>query len=1139
MRRPSVFLLAVLAVCAGSAVARAQADRLGRFEPGLIVESGGRMGACDVITFTPDGKFVLAVGDDKVVRVWKHGAPGLEPRSEALRWSIFRDQRGNIYSLAVSPDEDSRYLAIGGTGVQVAAGSLVVLDRTTGEVKKALAETQRNTYAVWSVAFSPSGKRIAYGKGDGQVGVWNWESAQANDVVRLGSHPPRPGYPLSNKVRLVAFLDEDRLVSLAEDGQLLQWDLAKPGAAPVKLHQFGSNHVWQARLSPDRQWVGAVSQDRRAARKVEAYSIAKRHAVNVPLTAYEYPHSLAFDTKGQRLAVGTWVPPNLDRPSPTRGTGGAVLLYDLRADPPAMTYGPRHAYYIDALAFDPTGTRLVLAGGVDHDVTLWDLRKLGGQPLSRMVGVGRCLWGVGLSADGRYLGYQDQVDVAADSVNRRGKGPWRVFDLQKRGWAAPGLDFAPVKPLESAGGWKLAEITDVLTWHVIAPDGKSYPLPWDFNYLGYPRCYTFLPGKTPRLAVGHFWGASLFELTKAGPVRTRWLSGHNGEVMAIAPSADYRLLVTAGRDQTVATWGLDTWPSEPELGARCFVRQGKLLVDAVDAGSPAWEMGLTKDDEVTLLAFDGKLVPGGADAWLARLRQPVPGKELYFEINRPGAVKPIRALTTVRQRPLWRFFPTRENEWVLWRWRDYYYDSSTNGDQYIGWQVSGDVDVTPAFYKAEQFRQQFYRPDKVAAMLAALHGWEHQALLLIGGGAAQATSGQLELPAPERVSIPDIEPPEVRLTAQPREVKDADLTVTLSAVARGKQANHQLDRVLFWINDFQFAAERVAGTTYEKTLVIPRDRLRRGPNVLRFQCYNRGESRGEAPPVVVECIRPASPPRLFGLLVGIGDYRQTKQRVAPLNADRDAEALQEVWQEQKGKFYAEVNLQTLLNRKATPQALLKHLEALIPQVKPDDQLIIFLGGHGTSSEELVKLVNGIQRREKKPVAFNPLPPRSFAFVGPAFDALKPADTCVTSQDLYQAIARLPCHKLVLLDTCHSGAFTVNPVRELTRDGVGPVILTACKPHEQAIEFGLLDNNQAYGLFTMAVRRALLDEFDEADSNRDGQLTMAELARFLQERVPRYVQQIKDYKVAGIKATDSQVPDVFLPQLEEKAPVARK
>ena len=30
------------------------------------------------------------------------------------------------------------------------------------------------------------------------------------------------------------------------------------------------------------------------------------------------------------------------------------------------------------------------------------------------------------------------------------------------------------------------------------------------------------------------------------------------------------------------------------------------------------------------------------------------------------------SFTTIRQRPLWRFFPTRDGQWVLWRWRDFF-----------------------------------------------------------------------------------------------------------------------------------------------------------------------------------------------------------------------------------------------------------------------------------------------------------------------------------------------------------------------------------------------------------------------------------------------------------------------------------
>src|SRR5262249_51234134 len=158
----------------------------------------------------------------------------------------------------------------------------------------------------------------------------------------------------------------------------------------------------------------------------------------------------------------------------------------------------------------------------------------------------------------------------------------------------------------------------------------------------------------------------------------------------------------------------------------------------VDLGSPAWEAGLTEGDEVRVFAFNARdflydpqrAVPegrrkamghvGSAEECLARLQRPVPGKQFYFQLKRPGEAKLFETQTTVRQRPLWRFFPTKDNEWVLWRWRDYYYDTSTHGDSYISWQVFSDPGKVPDFYRAEQFRDRFHRPDKVAATVRTL-----------------------------------------------------------------------------------------------------------------------------------------------------------------------------------------------------------------------------------------------------------------------------------------------------------------------------------------------------------------------------------------------------------------------------------
>src|SRR5437879_5397551 len=50
--------------------ADAQADRRRLRTPGLVLDLGARYGACDELLFTPDGKELLATGDDKVVRCW-------------------------------------------------------------------------------------------------------------------------------------------------------------------------------------------------------------------------------------------------------------------------------------------------------------------------------------------------------------------------------------------------------------------------------------------------------------------------------------------------------------------------------------------------------------------------------------------------------------------------------------------------------------------------------------------------------------------------------------------------------------------------------------------------------------------------------------------------------------------------------------------------------------------------------------------------------------------------------------------------------------------------------------------------------------------------------------------------------------
>src|SRR5262245_11488903 len=117
---PAALLIVGLGLAtAGSGFAQDLVSRREIDTPGLVVEpeNNARMGECDVLTFAPDGKQLLAMGDDKVVRVWdlKEAEKGNKKELAAaavpvLRWRIFRERRGNIYAMAFSPDAEGRYI---------------------------------------------------------------------------------------------------------------------------------------------------------------------------------------------------------------------------------------------------------------------------------------------------------------------------------------------------------------------------------------------------------------------------------------------------------------------------------------------------------------------------------------------------------------------------------------------------------------------------------------------------------------------------------------------------------------------------------------------------------------------------------------------------------------------------------------------------------------------------------------------------------------------------------------------------------------------------------------------------------------------------------------------------------------------
>ncbi len=1076
----------------------AQIDRRDRREPAIALNTGGRTGTCDVITFSPDGREVLAAGDDKVVTVIPFHDGKLIGREVAFRrWPIWREQRGAIYALSVSPD--GRRIAVGGYGLK--NSSVAVLDKESGRILHFahLERDRENFFAVMALAFSPDGRAVAIGTGSGSVWWWNLEASP--DLV--GRHTPFANTSY-NRVRALSVLDERTVVSVAEDGKVTSWQ--KTGATWASRPTFDlslPNAVRIAAFSP-QGWIAAGE----LGAHLRVSSPDGKLMWTKSLAADEFPRSLAFDETGRRLVVGI----GQLRSGPSFRLEGDDRVEVLELTGPQLPVVARFPHAGRAEAVACRGSHIVIAGGDNHEVTHWDL-TVREKPRSVVRGASTGIWSVRLTREGRHLVFSDRRDPGADHPNRRGRNDRRVFDLRRRRFEKSLPENAElVQPLETLSGWSVKpDASRPWQWHVVDANGRSFPLPWNRDTDGRPTCYSFVPGRpqaSPRLAVGHYWGFSLFQLTPSGPRRIRLYTGHHGEVTSLCPSSDGRWLVSGSNDQTIAGWSLEDGLSGNGWGARLSVQPSTVRVEEVAVGSPAWEMGLIPGDEITFVAlaarefFGPGLRTSAAEAKTALDLAP-PGEEIFVQVKRAGRETPIRTLSTLRHRPLWRFLPGSDREWVMWTWHGSFYDTSTNGDSLVGW-VMNDPSMSrePRFFRLEQFRDAFHREDVIEELLDTLD---------VGKALAVALGNN-----PVAINLGLNEPPSTRIEVG-SSTNSNQLEVRLVATARSEQIDFLPQRVEFWINDHRRQVWEPRGQSFEETITVAPNEFRSGVNRLILQAFNRLGGRSEA---VVQVSRPNTEhkARLFGLGIGINDYGLQpsvggRRKFGNLQgAVRDVQLHAEQWQSQKGRLFTDAVVTLQADHQARRSAILRELDRLAAVAQPDDLLVMVLAGHGDFRSMPAEKPRKADSR--------------FYFCCPDYDPRRPEETGIAHTELYEKLAALRCRKILFLDACHSGEATFNPVRSLTPGGLGPIIYAACDRSELAYEHPEKKN----GLFTLAVLHAFSVGYSDADRDGDGQIDSRELIESVRRTMPVLLRETG-------RADDLQNPQCF-PRQPERFPVFR-
>jgi hypothetical protein len=575
-----------------------------------------------------------------------------------------------------------------------------------------------------------------------------------------------------------------------------------------------------------------------------------------------------------------------------------------------------------------------------------------------------------------------------------------------------------------------------------------------------------------------------------------------------------------------------------ELDYRAGVLSGDRKLSVVDRsvnvnGVSAWQLEVWNTESTTLISkmppirgyqpvlskafsHDNKFLVGGCKDYTVKVWDASTGKLIHslkghsswvvsaifnnddsriFSAASDGSVK-IWATTTGKE--IATLVTLGDKEFLI-KTPDNYFYASKEAYKQIGFRMNGRV------FPFEQFDLRLNRPDIVLERLGTASPQ------LIGTFKNAYLKRLKKLNFTEEMLGKEYHVPEALIVGN--EVPYSSATREFKFTIQGKDSLYYLERFNVYVNDVPVYGIKGMSLREKKVKQYQHDvafTLSNGDNKIQFSFLNEKGSESIRETFYVNYGGAVVNPDLYVVSIGISDY--TNNDMDLKYASKDAKDLAKMYEDKlKGPHrYNTIKTLKILDKEATRENILK-CKQFLAQSKVDDEVIIFIAGHGLLDEKL-----------------------DYYLATTDVNFENPAERGLLYEDFEGILDYVPSrHRLIMIDACHSGEVDKENVvlESSTKTTEGTVASRGFKTIKRTegvgiegsfelmtqvfadlskgsgamvissasgVEFAFESAEWKNGVFTYAVLEGLKTK--KADGNGNSEIKVSELRDYVIERV---------------------------------------